>query len=142
MQAARPVSAGDDIGPKCFGLMPGFLQPRLDDIADRHQAQKLATAHYRQMAEAAASHGLHHLVDRIVGIAGHDVLGHDLPGFQFQRLGAVAGQRLDEIALGHDSRDGASPSSTSTEPMRRMLNSCDTWATEAPGATVNTVPPF
>ena len=35
-----------------------------------------------------------------------------------------------------------SPSSTSTEPMRRVLSCWESWATEVPGVTVKTRPPF
>jgi hypothetical protein len=63
--------------------------------------------HDREMAEAAAGHGLHHLVDRIVGVAGHDIAGHDLPRLELHRLDAMGRERAHQIAFGDDADDRA-----------------------------------
>ena len=87
--------------------MLGFLETRLDDVADRDQSEQLAAPHHRQVAEATAGHDFHDIVDRLVGVAGHDVAGHHLPGLQLQRLGTMAGQGTNEISFGDDAGDPA-----------------------------------
>src|SRR5262245_16199923 len=100
-------SAGDDVGFERLGLGPGLFQPRLDDVADRDQAQQLAAMHHRQVAEAPVGHGLHDLVDRIVGIAGDDIARHHLARLELERPGAVRRGGANEIALRDDAHHRA-----------------------------------
>src|SRR5882724_6397809 len=89
LSEAAPPSTSDDVGLERLGLVLGFFQPRLDHVADRDEAEQFAALHDGQVAEAAGGHGLHDFVDRIVGIAGHDIARHDLPRLEVECLWAV-----------------------------------------------------
>ena len=85
--------------------MADLCQPRLDDVADRDHAQQLAMAHHRHMAETAVGHGLHDVVDRVVGITGDDVAGHHMARFEIEGGGAVQRHGSHQIALGDNAGD-------------------------------------
>ena len=77
----------------------GLFETRLHDVADGDEAQQFAVANDRQVTEATARHQLHDMVDRIVGVAGHDIAGHDAVRLEFQGGGAVLGEGVHEVAL-------------------------------------------
>src|SRR5262245_52154358 len=85
--------------------MSGLFQPRLDDVADRDHAQQLAAAHHRHMAETAAGHGFHEVVDRVVWIAGDNLASHDMTRFEIHRASAVQRHGPHQVALGDDAGD-------------------------------------
>jgi hypothetical protein len=80
----------------------GLGQARLHDVADRDQPDQLAALHDGQMAEAAGGHHLHDLLDRGVGVAGHDIARHDVRRLERQGRRAVRGDGMDDVALRDD----------------------------------------
>src|SRR5260221_4086990 len=71
-----------------------------DEVADADQAAELAGLHHRQVAHAMRGHHLHDLVDAVGGRAGGDVRRHQLMHLVGECLGAVAGEGVDDVALG------------------------------------------
>src|SRR5258708_552155 len=71
-----------------------------DEVADADEADELAALHHRQVAHAMRGHHLHDLVDAVRGRAGGDVRRHQLMHLVGECLGAVAGEGVDDVALG------------------------------------------
>ncbi len=98
--------AGDDVGlerlgPPCWvSARRAFTTSPIDT-----RPRSSPRCKHRHVAEAAAGHHAHDLVDRIVGRAAHDIARHDLAHLHVEGRHAVLRHGAHEIAFGGDARD-------------------------------------
>src|SRR5947207_10573439 len=104
---SKSRSGGLDIIPQRFLLGLVFLDPALDDIADRDQADYPALLDHRQVPELAQRHHFHNAGDGVGLPATDDFAGHHRADGFVEYAGATLAQRAYDIALGQDAFDAA-----------------------------------
>src|SRR5271156_3730345 len=103
----RNKSGGLDIILQRFLLALVFLDPALDDVADRDQADHLAILDHRQMPELAQRHHFHDAGDGVGLLATDDLARHHGADGLLQHAGAALAQHPHDVTLGQDAFDTA-----------------------------------
>src|ERR1700730_15450269 len=99
-----PSRAGDE-GAQRLRLELDLVEAVLDEVADADDAAQPPVGHDREMADAPVGHLGHQFADRVAGLAGDDVAGHDPADRERQEIGGLLGKRDHDIALRQDAID-------------------------------------
>src|SRR3954447_25594654 len=99
------VSGAGDEGAWGFRLEFDLVEAVLDEIADADDAAQPPVGYDRKMADAPTGHLRHQFADRVAGIAGGDVEGHDLVDLARQEVGAFVSERNHDVALRQNAVD-------------------------------------
>src|SRR6185437_15132427 len=99
------VSGRQDVIVHGGRLALHLLQPVLDRIADRHDADQSTLVDDRQVPEFAGGHPLHEIADRLALVTGLDGPRHALADRLIKRSDTARRQRADNIAFGNDAAD-------------------------------------
>src|SRR5437868_14969882 len=101
------ASGGLDVVAQRFLLGLVFVDPALDDVADRDQPDHLAVLDHGQMPELAERHHFHDAADGVGLPATDDLARHAGADGLVQHFGATLAEHADDITLGQDAFETA-----------------------------------